>query len=197
MGAESNSVAAKSSSQHNIETHKQSKERSVEQVYQSNCRECLKSSILTKSSQRKLNIEEAIQKIELVEQSAPKNLRGKLKNLITQLTNTDPSGLASSKSIDQLLTKVFQNPTATQPSMQAQSVQASLHSGHRKNPFKQENPFAPKPLKVQTLAKSTNQNTNKPKTHTQNPEQEESDPTTKKSKSLFSVIMNCLKHQKT
>jgi hypothetical protein len=176
----------------NNSSEKNSKEQpSITQGYKDSCQECLSSSLSTQTGKTRLNIDEAIQKIELVKEAIPENLKDKLHKLMTELKTANPEELNNKEKIKLLLNKTFQDQTQVQNNIQAQASQAALHTSDKKNPFKTENPFAPKPIKK--IKKTNKSSLQKEQEKTILNEEKNQELTKKEKKSILSRILGLFK----
>ncbi|MCP4049712.1 MAG: hypothetical protein GY730_03290 [bacterium] len=190
MSPETGEVAASASSNissDNIYKNSQ-QENNLDSVYKEECLSCLKSSIQKKGDQQKLNIDDAVNKINILEKSTSDyELKSKLSNLIENLHNTSSAELTSLNKLNELINRSF---LASQPHLSEKEnmINSSINTSQQLNPYQVKNPFAPQQIPKTEKGKESSLDTNSNNEQSENYAKEE--PVPDKKKKLFSFLLS-------
>jgi len=147
-------AASTESSKVNNDNQAQSQKNATDSL-KDQCNDYLKSSCSKKDGKLEFNQKAAIEKLELSKELITNTeLRLKVDNLVDQIKQTDPQRISSLQQLQELVEQAFQKPVSLQMGDQDLAVNISFQAAE--NPFKVNNPFAPKIIEKMNKTSETN-----------------------------------------
>lgn len=118
--------------------------------YRQKCADCLKSSVGNINEQKKIITAEAVEKLDLLQKTSnDENIKNTISTLTNSIKNENNNSL-SAADIQKKIELAFQNNNEVNKALKPEQEKTNLENID-KNPFKPDNPFAPKAIVIQPL----------------------------------------------